>query len=45
MEVRENLIADFKQRGRSTTFIDNRIAESSSKLSEDDKMKLRYMRE
>jgi hypothetical protein len=43
--AREGLIQEFKSRGRNSEFIDKRIAEKSSRLSEEDKMKLRFMRE
>jgi hypothetical protein len=39
------MIEEYRTIGRNSQIIDNRIAEKSSKLSEDDKMKLRYMRE
>lgn len=44
-ESREGLISEFKQRGKNTEFIDSRLGEQSSRLSEEDKMKLRFMRE
>jgi len=44
-EARSGLIQEFKQRGRNSEIVDNRIAEKSSKLNEEDKMKLRFMRE
>lgn len=44
-ESREGLISEFKQRGKNSEFIDSRIGEQSSRLSEEDKMKLRFMRE
>lgn len=43
--VREGLVEEYKQRGRLSTFVDKRIGEGNSQLTEDDKMKLRYMRE
>jgi hypothetical protein len=43
--VREVLVQEFKQRGRNSEFVDKRIGEKSSRLSEEDKMKLRFMRE
>jgi hypothetical protein len=36
---------EYRRLGKNSTVIDNRIAEKSSKLSEDDKMKLRYIAE
>jgi hypothetical protein len=45
VEVRETMLKDFRDRGRNSTLVDNRLAEKSSKLSEEDKMKIRYMRE
>jgi hypothetical protein len=44
-EVRQGLVAEFKERGRNSQFVDNRIAEKNSKFSEEDKMKLRFMKE
>ena len=38
------MIEEFKNRGRNSQFVDTRIGETSSRLTEDDKMKLRYMR-
>jgi len=43
--VREGLVEEYKQRGRLSDFVDKRIGEGNSQLTEDDKMKLRYMRE
>jgi hypothetical protein len=45
VEVRQNLIHEFQQRGRNSEFVDKRIGEKSSRLSEEDKMKLRFMKE
>ena len=45
VEIRAGLIDEFQQRGRNSQFTDNRLAEKSTLLSEDDKMKLRYMAE
>lgn len=42
---RTELIEEFNTRGKSNVFIDNRIGKSSTKLSEEDKMRLRYLRE
>jgi hypothetical protein len=39
------LIEEFKNRGKNNIFIDKRIGQTSSKLSEEDKMRLRYLRE
>jgi len=44
-ESRQGLISEFKQRSKNSEFIDSRIGEQSSRLSEEDKMKLRFMRE
>lgn len=44
-EIRQGMVQEYRQIGRNSQIIDNRIAEKSSKLSEEDKMKLRYMRE
>ena len=45
LEKRAGLLDDFRRLGKNSSVIDNRIAENSSKLSEDDKMKLRYIAE
>lgn len=45
IEVRETLIDEFKNRGRLSTFVDKRIGEGKAGLSQDDKMKLRYLKE
>ena len=44
---RTELIAEFQTRGKNNVFIDKRIGGSnaSGKLSEEDKMRLRYLRE
>ena len=44
---RANLIAEFQTRGKNNVFIDKRIGgnNASGKLSEEDKMRLRYLRE
>lgn len=42
---RSDLIEEYKNRGKNNVFIDNRIGKTTSKLSEEDKMRLRYMRE
>jgi len=39
------MLQEFRKLGNNSQIIDNRIAEKSSKLSEDDKMKLRYIKE
>lgn len=44
-EARVSLVEEFRARGRTGEFIDRRIGETSSRLSEEDKMKLRFMRE
>jgi hypothetical protein len=43
--VRKGLVEEFQQRGRNSEFIDKRIGEKSSRLSEEEKMKLRFMKE
>lgn len=45
LERRENLLQEYRKLGNNSSIIDNRIAEKSTKLSEDDKMKLRYIAE
>ena len=45
MERREALIQEYRSLGKNGQFVDNRIAEKSSKMSEEDKMKLRYLAE
>ena len=42
---REALLDEFRSLGKNTQFVDNRLGEKSSRLTEDDKMKLRYMKE
>ena len=44
---RTELIAEFQTRGKNNVFIDKRIGGSNAtgKLSEEDKMRLRYLRE
>lgn len=44
-EAREGLVEEFRARGRTGEFVDRRIGEKSSRLSEEDKMKLRFMAE
>lgn len=45
LERRAGLLEEYRKLGNNSSIIDNRIAEKSSKLSEDDKMKLRYIAE
>ena len=45
LEKRQEMLQEFRKLGNNSQVIDNRIAEKSSKLSEDDKMKLRYIKE
>jgi len=45
LEKRKGLLDEYRRLGNNSAIVDNRIAESSSKLSEEDKMKLRYMSE
>ena len=45
LEKRQEMLQEFRKLGNNSQLIDNRIAEKSSKLSEDDKMKLRYIAE
>ncbi len=39
------MIEEFQTRGKNNLFIDKRIGRTSNKLSEEDKMRLRYLRE
>ena len=45
IEKRKELLEDYRRLNKNSAIVDNRIGETSSKLSEEDKMKLRYMRE
>ena len=45
IDKRQDLLNDYRRINKNSVIVDNRIGESSSKLSEEDKMKLRYMRE
>ena len=45
LEKRKGLIEEYRKLGKNSSIIDNRIAEKSSRLSEEDKMKLRYIAE
>jgi len=45
MEKRKGLIDEYRKLGKNSSIVDNRIAEKSSRLSEEDKMKLRYIAE
>jgi hypothetical protein len=45
LERRQDLLDEYRRLGKNSSVIDNRIAEKSSKMSEDDKMKLRYIAE
>ena len=45
IDKRQGLLEDFRKLNKNSVIKDHRIGESSSKLSEEDKMKLRYMRE
>jgi len=45
MEKREGLVEEFRNRGKNSEFIDKRIAERATGMTEDDKMKLRYLKE
>ena len=44
-EKRKSLIEEFQTRGKNNMYIDKRLGLASSKLSEEDKMRLRYLRE
>ena len=45
LEKRQELLNDYRRLNKNSVIKDNRLGETSSKLSEEDKMKLRYMRE
>jgi hypothetical protein len=45
MEKREGLVSEFRNRGKNSEFVDKRIAERATGMTEDDKMKLRYLKE
>lgn len=45
LDKRQELLNDFRRINKNSVIVDNRIGETSSKMSEEDKMKLRYMRE
>ena len=45
LEKRQGLIDEYRNLGKNSQIVDNRIAQSSVKLSEEEKMKLRYIRE
>ena len=45
IDKRKELLEDFRRLNKNSAIVDNRIGETSSKLSEEDKMKMRYMRE
>lgn len=45
IEKRKGLIDEFRNRGKNSEFIDKRIAERAKGMDEDDKMKLRFLKE
>jgi len=45
IEKRVGLVDEFKNRGKNSEFVDKRIAEKANGMTEDDKMKLRYLKE
>ena len=45
LDKRQDLLNEYRRLNKNSVIKDNRLGESSSKLSEEDKMKLRYMRE
>ena len=45
LDKRKGLIDEFRRIGKNSQIVDNRIAQTSCKLSEEEKMKLRYIRE
>jgi len=45
MEKRQGLVSEFRNRGKNSEFVDKRIAERATGMTEDDKMKLRYLKE
>ena len=44
-EKRKEMLNDYRRLSKNSVIKDHRIGESSTKLSEEDKMKMRYMRE
>mmetsp|Transcript_47578 Transcript_47578/g.64530 ORF Transcript_47578/g.64530 Transcript_47578/m.64530 type:complete len:185 (+) Transcript_47578:15-569(+) len=44
-EKRADLMNEYKNRNKTSEFIDKRIGEKSSKMSEEDKMRLRFLKE
>ena len=44
-EKRKELLDDYRRLNKNSVIKDHRLGENSSKLSEEDKMKMRYMRE
>jgi hypothetical protein len=45
MAKRQGLVSEFRNRGKNSEFVDKRIAERATGMTEDDKMKLRYLKE
>ena len=45
LDKRQELLAEYRKLNKNSVIKDHRIGEQSSKLSEEDKMKLRYMKE
>lgn len=41
---RVELVQEFQNRNKNTSFTDSRLGETSSRLTEEDKMKLRFMK-
>ena len=39
------MVDEYKTRGKNNVFIDKRIGKTNTRLSEEDKMRMRYMRE
>ena len=44
-EAREGLVEEFKNRGREASFVDKRIGVKAKNMSEDEKMRLRFLKE
>ena len=44
-EERQGLVQEFWNRGRESNFVDKRIAERAKNMTEDEKMRLRFLKE
>lgn len=45
LEKRQQLLDEYRREGKNSAIVDNRLAQKSTRLSEEDKMKLRYLHE